>query len=139
MVTPASKAPRRRRVFLLLLLVLLFLLGGTYIWLHLDDSPITLANYDRIQIGMALDEAVKFLGEPGETRPVYPNGEQPYKFAIWITKDGKTTLSLIVDVDGTVLSKHYHSDALVNKLLRTIGVKPRPEGEISVKGTPKGG
>jgi len=135
MTISASKPVRRRQVYALLV-ILTVLLGG-YFWLRMNADPISLANWERIRNGMPLVEVLAILGEPTEKGPVYPNGDPPYQYARWVTKDGKTRIDLGLDKDGTVLWKNYRSDTLVNNALRALGFKPAPDGQATVKGTPK--
>ena len=104
MRNPASKPVRSRRVYALLLILPVLL--GVYFWLRMNADPISLANWDRIRNGMPLSDVVAILGEPTDQGPVYPNGDPPYRFARWVTKDGKTRIDLGLDKDGTVLWKN---------------------------------
>jgi hypothetical protein len=136
MATLEPKGVRRRRVYSLLAILLSLLLLAAYLWILPDNGPITLANYNRIPEGSTLEVAVKILGEPGEWRPVYPNGERPWKSAIWATKDGSTRICLVIGESGTVLWKTYSDDTLWNKALRSVGVNAPPKTKATTVKAP---
>jgi hypothetical protein len=81
-----------------------------------SGGPLKRANFDRIEVGMTLDEVTDILGphRPGPRFMLINGGPSPLELATWSSFGA--SVAVYVDTGGRIRAKQYHEITITDRL-----------------------